>query len=363
MGRIREFFRKRRERAKDKADAESEVLRFYDEQSTDDTVVFVHGLGGHFSKTWSAFPELLRSDTELPRFDILLWGYDASPVPGRAGIAAEARRLMSDLRLASPRAQSVFLIGHSMGGLTVLHGLCEEHKAGRAQDQPARSVQCIVLYASPVLGAAAASVATYTIGKIPLVREVVSQYVQELSGGHFVNTLIGEVNERIYRPNIRPGDERSMRAIPVLACVANHDKLVDSASAVAIFKDPPPVYLDFDHSKVKRPTSHRDRRYLPVKNLLLDHYTRWFHAIIRRAQQSDGAGRRAAKELLERCRHTFAEALRSVPNGYPPDGQHEQREQVLREFLSTVAATAVEWPQATLPQVIRTARDIYALDK
>ena len=50
---------------------------FFGAQDDLDTVVFVHGLGGHFRKTWKMFPELLASDPDLPKLDIFLWGYDS----------------------------------------------------------------------------------------------------------------------------------------------------------------------------------------------------------------------------------------------------------------------------------------------
>lgn len=40
-----------------------------------DTVVFVHGILGHYVRTWGEFPKLLAEDEELPELDILLWGY------------------------------------------------------------------------------------------------------------------------------------------------------------------------------------------------------------------------------------------------------------------------------------------------
>lgn len=51
-----------------------------------DTVVFVHGILGHYAKSWGRFPRLLAEDPDLPDVDILLWGY-------RTGFFARHNRL------------------------------------------------------------------------------------------------------------------------------------------------------------------------------------------------------------------------------------------------------------------------------
>lgn len=40
-----------------------------------DTIVFVHGIVGHYVNTWGEFPKLLHEDPDLPEVDILLWSY------------------------------------------------------------------------------------------------------------------------------------------------------------------------------------------------------------------------------------------------------------------------------------------------
>lgn len=66
---------------KDNSDAQLQPIRknaaFFTRQDRVDTVVFVHGLKGHFQQTWDKFPELLVSDPDMPLLDILLWGYDS----------------------------------------------------------------------------------------------------------------------------------------------------------------------------------------------------------------------------------------------------------------------------------------------
>ena len=41
-------------------------------------VLFVHGLGGDAKETWEKFPELIRGDAELQRFDVGFFSYPTS---------------------------------------------------------------------------------------------------------------------------------------------------------------------------------------------------------------------------------------------------------------------------------------------
>ena len=57
-----------------------------------DTVIFVHGLHGHFRDTWPRMPDLLHHDPDLPHVDVLLWGYRGSIFPGCADFRTWVRR-------------------------------------------------------------------------------------------------------------------------------------------------------------------------------------------------------------------------------------------------------------------------------
>lgn len=53
------------------------LFRNHEPRLATDTVVFVHGLIGDIVKTWGRFPELLRTDPDLPKLDVLMCGYQA----------------------------------------------------------------------------------------------------------------------------------------------------------------------------------------------------------------------------------------------------------------------------------------------
>lgn len=336
-----------------------EVSFYCGRQSTPDTVVFVHGLGGHFSATWGDFPLLLRADEELPLFDILQWGYDGSPFPGTVGVTAEGRRLMSDLRQNLPDAENNFFVAHSLGGLAVLKGLCDELHNNAAQRLPVSAVRHILLYATPAMGADAATLAVKVLERIPGFKWLQGEYLSELAQGKFVNALLNSVVNRMYLPHINRGEESSKCRIPITACVAVHDEWVEQTSAEGVFSDPPPVYLNFDHGTVKLPTSHYDRRYLPVKNVLSAHFSQWFHRLAGRALNDSHDGRSAAIELLSRCSQMIEQALKVLPRHTGTQAASRDSAQRRLEFLRTLVQVGHDFPSLSLAKSITVAGEIY----
>jgi pimeloyl-ACP methyl ester carboxylesterase len=230
------------------------------------TVVFVHGLRGHFRRTWGRFPELVHDDPDLPRLDVLCWGYRSNGLPWDLPIEVEANRLVSELTLLVEGDRSIHLVGHSLGGLVILQGLCEAHIGGRAQEPPCGQVRWITLYASPVMGSMAAAIAKRISAWIfyPLVW-LLSQQVRGVSRGEFVDRLIRDVVNRIYRPQIKSGDSNSKRQIPIRACAGTRDRVVGYSSVAAFFDMPPALRLDANHRSIKLPASHFDKRYRALR--------------------------------------------------------------------------------------------------
>lgn len=327
---------------------------FYDEQSTTDTIVFVHGIVGHYSKTWANFPRLLHLDIDLPRTDIWLWGYRSSLLPFDRSVKTEAQRLMSDLRVVLANAEHIFLVGHSMGGLAILEGVVDELREGRAAKIPVSVARHITLYATPALGSEIASVIKLTIGMIPRLRYIVNRQLRDLSAGGFVNDLIREVSKRIYSPTIAPGDELSKRKIPITACVGTRDAAVTQSSAKAIFDDRPPIVLDAGHFDIKEPSSRRDRRYLALKNILVEHYGPWFREIAQRCLAVNDR-KRAAGLLFARCEHALEARLRGRQDlQYDTLESGQQRKLKLR-LLRLAVETAGETPNQPMGSILNAA--------
>jgi pimeloyl-ACP methyl ester carboxylesterase len=306
-----EWRARRKERRLEKLSAATIEPVFVGERiGSDEAVVFVHGLAGHFRDTWKQFPDLLIGDPDLPRLDILLAGYDASPHPWTRSIEDEAKRFASNLRTIFPQDEEVFLVGHSMGGLIILQGLVHELQSNRANERPANAVRHVTLYASPTMGSELAAVIKLTFGQVPILNKVISRQIEELSTGGYCSVLIREVVNRIYSPTIAAGDANSKRQIEVTACVGMKDRVVKTESAESIFNKQPPVYLDHDHFTIKEPISRTDLRYLPMKNMLVKHFVDWLPDF--RAQSANQRSQALADAiLLQRIRHALISRLKA----------------------------------------------------
>jgi hypothetical protein len=251
--------------------------------------------------------------------DILLWGYRGTIFPGARLISTVSEALMGFVRTETQPEAEVYFVGHSLGGLVILRGLCDEAKAGRARSRPAYATRHVQLYASPVGGSAVASAIQLTVGLIPRGKYFISGHLKELTRGKFNDELVGDIVEHIYQPKIKPGDESRKFEIPIEACIAERDVAVQMSSAKAVFRNPPPVViLGATHSSVKEPSSRQDVRYRAFQAPLVARYTLWIHDISKRVlDQGDPVARQevrqralvAAEARLRSCRPAKGNAV------------------------------------------------------
>jgi pimeloyl-ACP methyl ester carboxylesterase len=305
-----------------------------------DTVVFVHGLHGHFKNTWPLMPELLTEDPDLPQLDILLWGYRATIFPGARRLPDVGEALMSFVRDHTIAGTDIFFVGHSMGGLVILDGLSAEARAGRAAQRPAGATCYVVLYATPTNGAAAAAAIRNTVGRLPRIGYFfLNGHLKELGDGGYCDTLAGYVVNHLYNPSIAAGDQNYKVRIPIKACVGYHDEVVRKTSATFFLQHPAPSFFPTDtHSSVKEPSSRRDPRYKALHRPLADHFDAWF----RRKAQAIKSGDVAARiEVLKRCRHAAMARLRARPS--------TGRESDANDRIEELLAIAVELATGSTP--------------
>jgi hypothetical protein len=277
-----------------------------------DTVVFVHGLHGHFDRTWPKTPELLQGDPDLPHVDVLLWGYRASIFPGVLRLPDIGRALMSFVRDETNEHSHLFFVGHSLGGLVILDGLTQEARDGRARGRPAGVTRHVVLYATPVNGTAVASAILSTVGRLPRIGHLlISGHLQELQSGTYCDDLIVEVEDRLYDPTIAPGDVNSKVSIPIKAIAGELDQVVRTTSATFFRRHPPPSFFPTDdHFTVKQPVDRDDPRYKALKQPLAGYYAAWLRVESVKALAGDVAARIL---LLQRCHNAAVTRLRAHP--------------------------------------------------
>jgi triacylglycerol esterase/lipase EstA (alpha/beta hydrolase family) len=87
-------------------------------------IVFVHGFNSNKDAAWGQFPTLLMDDTD---FNIHRFGYPTKVCGQLSDIQNQGDFLASFLKEIltgeQPRYRQVALVGHSMGGLVILHAL------------------------------------------------------------------------------------------------------------------------------------------------------------------------------------------------------------------------------------------------
>src|SRR5262249_40879992 len=149
---------------------------------------------------------------------ILLFGYKSRWLWVDPDIGHAGDRLVSELELQLDPNASIFLVGHSMGGLVILSGLVQRLRAGHAKQPPCRNVAHITLFATPVMGSQAATVLQHLmlllrlLPKTFLLRMLESKQMAGMARGTSIDRLLAEVAQRLSHPEITPGDENSKRA-------------------------------------------------------------------------------------------------------------------------------------------------------
>lgn len=125
--------------------------------SADALVVFVHGLGGDYKKTWGQLPDFLCDDRRFANTDVYLFGYKTGLarffVPPLDALGQRLRTVLLTELTAS--YSSITIIAHSMGGLVIKEAVASVVQSGTAQKL--RFVGHVVFCSTPHLGSVKAS--------------------------------------------------------------------------------------------------------------------------------------------------------------------------------------------------------------
>ena len=318
-----------------------ERAAFFGRQADLDTVVFVHGLRGHYRETWKKFPELLASDPDLPRLDIFLWGYDSGLFRrGILGIEDVGGQLISALTVRFQQDNAMHLVGHSLGGLVILKGMVAEMRAKRAQQPPASRVSFISLFAAPVSGSNLAAVLRQALDWLPRILAVLSRQFRDVARGSFVDELLKEAVALMDAPG-RTGASR--RAVPIRMIMASRDRVVDEKDrkrASARFQTTTPLAFDYDHRTIKEPSDHNDERYRALSQDIQDGLADRFHRICVDLKTGTPPERDAALlEFTRRYEHIFRRRLEDY--GVDVDA----RPDLYRPYLNVIVRDCLESPR------------------
>lgn len=227
------------------------------------TVVFVHGLTGHFRKTWGRFPDLIVDDPALGHCDVLCWGYPSRlsanwwriPLVGRRlpelRLIAEALAADLDNPKIAPATSDLVLVGHSMGGLVILQFLlsCVLTPAGRDR---LRRVRQVMLYASPTEGA-----------QLPKLLRRYNRQLNDLDRkSGFVQGMLDS-----WKTTYGAGGQWAKLCPPVAAVVGLEDGVVTEASAKAFWTDV--ATAPGDHVEVVKPADATSTSFQELRTRVL----------------------------------------------------------------------------------------------
>ncbi|KAH6848433.1 hypothetical protein B0I37DRAFT_164040 [Chaetomium sp. MPI-CAGE-AT-0009] len=250
-------------------------------------VVFVHGLGGSSSMTWSHNhdPELfwplrfLPLEPDIVEARILTFGYNANFRPGSGkntmSVLDFAKDLLYNLKYSQddfvPEPEDlrmgerpIMFIVHSMGGLIVKEAYMQ------GQNDPAyasiiKAVSAIIFLSTPHRGTHLAE----TLNRILQVSFSTSpmQFISELSAG---SQTLQKLNEqfRHVAPKLDIVSFYETRPTPIAVIKKSQVMVLEKDSSVLGYPGEISKPLDADHHGVCKYTSPSDPRYVAVRDVL-----------------------------------------------------------------------------------------------
>ncbi|MCP4154139.1 MAG: hypothetical protein GY757_40815, partial [bacterium] len=238
-------------------------------------VVFLHGLGGDYRKTWTSqkdphcyFPELLQKD--LPQVRVWSLNYPANWTQWWAksapmGLEHRAGNLAEHLISCGIGDKSVFFVCHSLGGLLAKKILRQSYvmKNNARYYKIAKNTVGVSFLATPHTGSQIANIAGYvnrisggSLRKSKLVTELEAQsaHLEEL------NTWYRNTVDELEIENIAYSEGKKFRRLLI----------VDRDSADPKLKGCPMVSTDVDHEEICKPVNRECTIYISVRDFIED---------------------------------------------------------------------------------------------
>jgi hypothetical protein len=221
-------------------------------------LVFVHGFNSSKDAAWGDFPNILKNDPAFDDFNIHRFGYPTNVCAQVSDIGNQgellASYLSSMLTGQQPKYSQVVLVGHSMGGLVILHALL---KLERDQLKLLKETDLKVLtFGTPYLGVENTDV---------LLLFCENKQVNDMSALN--DDLLNLGRDWNQRFNQSPGvGTRETPQIPLYAFRGTEDRFVTASSACA-YPQIPCEAVDGDHDSIVKPTSSEHLSYKKLRHL------------------------------------------------------------------------------------------------
>jgi tetratricopeptide (TPR) repeat protein len=215
-------------------------------------IVFVHGFNSNKDAAWGQFPTLLKGDPDFKDFNIHRFGYPTKLCRQVSNIQNQGDLLASFLKeiltAEQPRYRQVVLVGHSMGGLVILHAFLrlERDHLEVLQDKELK----VLTFGTPYLGVENT--------------EALSLFCDNKQANNLsiLNDTLGELGrEWTQRYNQKPAPSgRETPQVPLYAFRGTEDRFISKTSACG-YPQTPCESVDGDHDSIVKPTNRKHLSY------------------------------------------------------------------------------------------------------
>lgn len=315
-------------------------------------IVFVHGFSGTCKETWGKFPSLLHTDEDLSSFDVYSWNYPSGIVGQQPPVRRIGQQLRTYLSNVISQYEEIYLISHSLGGLVVQYMIIDELQNGHAAELS--RIKHVIFFGSPLHG-----------HELDILSRLVKpEYADIDFRSEPISVLITEWNERVYKPEIRPGDHNFKLKIPFTPVCGLTDEFIKYNECAAIYRRLVET-VPGNHVEMKNPSSRMSDSYRIVKRRLSesvggqkdetptqDERTGIWVARIRGDDNEYSAQRELVQKLLLYLeRDSALKDLFEVRElGQEITGHTESdREKLARQLAQRVNATVIVWGEILGP--------------
>ena len=220
-------------------------------------IVFVHGFNSNKDDAWGQFPTLLMDDPDFDDFNIHRFGYPTNRCRQVSDIKDQGDFLSSFLKEIltgeQPRYRQVLLVGHSMGGLVILHALL---KLERDDVEVLQKNELKVLtFGTPYLGVENTDV---------LLLFCDNKQANDLS---VLNDTLGDLSRnwtQRFNQKAAPSG-RETPQVPLYAFRGKADLFISKTSACGYPQTPCDV-VDGDHKSIVKPVDRTHLAYVKLKS-------------------------------------------------------------------------------------------------
>lgn len=222
-------------------------------------LVFVHGFNSSKDSAWGSFPDLLMKDPDFADFNIHRFGYPTNRCRQVSDIRNQgeflASYLSSILAGEHPRYRQIALVGHSMGGLVILHALL---KLERDNYPMLKKTDLKVLtFGTPFLG-------VQNTESLLLICS--NRQVNDMTA---LNDTLGELG-REWTQRFNQGAGQGMRdtpQVPLYAFRGTEDRFVSAISACGHTLSSCES-VDGDHNSIVKPSNPNHLAYQKLKQVV-----------------------------------------------------------------------------------------------